>query len=53
MDKELIIAHPHTHQETVALLAIRHNLKAIPIVDKEYKLLGAVPSDTILNILHS
>ncbi len=53
MDKDLVTVHPHTHQETVALLAIHHNLKAIPVVDKEQKLLGAVPSDTILNILHS
>lgn len=53
MVRGLVSVHPHTHQETVAMLAIKHNIKAIPVVDKEGKFLGVVPSDTILNILHS
>lgn len=52
MKKDLIKVHSHTHQETLAILAIKHNLKAIPVVDKEDKLLGIVSSDAILNILH-
>lgn len=52
MKKRLITACPHTDQERVALLAIKHNLKAIPVIDKQKKFLGVVPSDTILNILH-
>lgn len=52
MRKELITVHPHTHQETAAILAIKHNLKAIPIVDSENHFLGVLPSDAILNILH-
>ena len=52
MKRRLITAHPHTDQERVALLAIKYNLKAIPVVSKEKKFLGVVPSDTILNILH-
>jgi len=53
MIKEIIKAHPHTDQERVAILALTHNLKSIPVVDKENKFLGVVPSDTILDILHS
>jgi magnesium transporter len=53
MEEKLVFAHPHTHQERVALLAIQHNLKAIPVVDKTGVFLGVVSSDTILGILHN
>ena len=52
MDKRLVRARLRTNQERVALLAIKYNLKAIPIVDKEEKLLGIVSSDAMLDILH-
>ncbi len=52
MKRELVIVRPHTDQERVAALAIKHNLKAIPVVTHENIFLGTVPSDTILNILH-
>lgn len=52
MGKEMVKARLRSDQERVALLAVKHNLKAIPIVDKTDKLLGVVPSDTILDILH-
>lgn len=51
--KKLISARTHTDQERVALLALRHNIKAIPVVDKENRLLGVVTSDVILNTLHT
>ncbi|MBZ1345103.1 MAG: magnesium transporter [Candidatus Nealsonbacteria bacterium] len=53
MTKEIIKVYPQTDQEKIAILAIKHNLKAIPVVDKEGKFLGVVSSNTILNILHS
>jgi len=53
MAKDVIKARPHTDQERVAILALRHNLKSVPVVDKENIFLGVVPSDTILGILHS
>ena len=53
MAKDVIKARPHTDQERVAILALRHNLKSIPVVDKRDIFLGVVPSDTILGILHS
>ena len=51
--KELISVTSHTDQEHVALLALKHSLKAIPVVDNNKQLLGAVTSDTILRILDS
>ena len=39
-------------QEKVAILALKNNLKAIPIVDENDKFLGIVSSDAILKILH-
>lgn len=52
MEKDLVTIHPQAHQESAAKLAIKHNLKSIPVVDTDGKFLGIVPSDTILNILH-
>jgi magnesium transporter len=51
MQKKMIAVYPDTHPEKVALLAIKHNLKAIPVIKKDKSLLGVVPSDIILNIL--
>lgn len=50
-EKKLVAVRPHTDRERVALLAIRHNLKAIPVVDAQNRFLGVVSSDAILNIL--
>ncbi|MEK7612459.1 MAG: magnesium transporter [Patescibacteria group bacterium] len=52
MRRELITARPHTEAGRIALLAIEHNLKEIPIVNGEGKLLGSVGSDMVLHILH-
>lgn len=49
--KELITAHPVATQEKAALLALRHNLKAIPVVDSEGVFLGIIPNNVILSIL--
>lgn len=53
MDKDVVSVRPYTDQERVAVLALKNNLKAVPVVDKKGKFLGVVSSDTILNILHS
>ncbi|MDI6798698.1 MAG: magnesium transporter [Candidatus Aenigmarchaeota archaeon] len=52
MKKDLVVAHPLTHQETVVYLALKNNIKAVPVVDKENHLLGIVPYDTILQTFH-
>ncbi len=53
MQKKIVKVRPRTDQERVAILALRNNLKSIPVVDKENKFLGVVPSDIVLDILHS
>jgi len=39
-------------QKQVALVALEHSIKAVPVVDGEHRLLGVVSSDQILHILH-
>jgi len=50
--KALIKCRASTDQEKVAILALKNNLKAIPVIDKEDKFLGVVTSDAILSVLH-
>ncbi|MCX8190269.1 MAG: magnesium transporter [Candidatus Diapherotrites archaeon] len=51
MNTNIIKARPYTDQEEVALLALKYNLKSIPIVDKNNKFMGVVRSRAIMNIL--
>lgn len=44
-------AYPHTDQEHVATIALRHNLTAAPIVDTQRRLLGVVPPQALLEVL--
>ncbi len=53
MEQDIIKVRPYTDQERVAILALKNNLKSIPVVDKNDKFLGVVPSDIILDVLHS
>lgn len=50
--KDIISVKPETHQERVVYLALKHNIKAIPVVDENNLFLGVVPSDKILSILY-
>jgi magnesium transporter len=52
MKTDLVVAREHSPQEKAALLAIKNNIKAVPIIDKNKKFLGVITSDAILNILH-
>lgn len=52
MKKKLIVTHPLTHQERLVYLALSNKIKAIPVVDKEKRLLGIVPYDVILQIFN-
>ncbi|MBN1169209.1 magnesium transporter [Candidatus Woesebacteria bacterium] len=52
MEKELIVAHPKTKRERLAIKALKANIKAVPIVDENDNFLGVVPSDSILSILY-
>lgn len=48
----LVTIHPEVDQEHAAYLALKHNIKALPVVDRERRFLGVLPSDAILAILH-
>lgn len=48
----LVSVLPTTDQEEAAYKALQHNLKAVPVVDKNNTFLGVIPSDAILTILH-
>lgn len=52
MKKNIIKVLPEIDQEKVVYLSLKHNIKAIPVVDKNEILLGIVPSDKILHILY-
>ena len=52
MAKELISARPRTDQERVVYQALKHNIKALPVVDKMGIFHGVVPSDSILKTLY-
>jgi magnesium transporter len=47
----LTFVHPEAHQERAAYLALRHNIKAIPVVDKQKVFLGEISANSILSIL--
>lgn len=52
MVKDIVRVHPHQETRHAALLALTHNLKAIPVVDKAQKFLGIIGHDEILRTLH-
>lgn len=52
MVKQLVVSHPQVKKSRVAHLAIKHNIKAVPIVDEKNKFLGVLESDDILAILY-
>ena len=60
-DDELITPHitpppcsvrASTDQEQVALIAVRHGLAAVPVVDDAERFLGIVPASALLRVLH-
>lgn len=51
-NQTLISVHPYSHQERAAQLAVKYNIKAIPVIDKEGVFLGSIDSDHILSIMH-
>lgn len=53
LQKGLVVLHPHDHQEKASLLALKHTIKALPVVDRDNVFLGEVPSDAILSILYT
>ncbi|HNP75212.1 MAG TPA: CBS domain-containing protein [bacterium] len=52
MIKNIFSLQPDDSQEEAALIALKRNLKAVPVVDKNGYFLGAVLNDDILRILY-
>lgn len=52
LPSKIISVSARTDKERVAMLALKHSLKAVPVLDKNKVFLGVVPSDVILKILH-
>lgn len=50
-NRNLVYVFAHSHQEKVAMLALKNSLKAIPVLSKEKKFLGVVASDDVIKIL--
>ena len=49
---DFVTVRTSTDQERVAHLALKYNIKAVPVVSKDHTFLGVVPSDKILEILN-
>lgn len=52
MKTNVVSVRYHSHQERIIQLALKNDLKAIPVVNKENHLLGVIPHDVILDIFH-
>lgn len=52
MRKEVIAVHPHTDRERAGRLAIHNELAALPVIDKNNRLVGVLPSKSTLRLLH-
>lgn len=52
MTETIVSAHESTPLQKISVLAVRHNIKAIPIVDHQHRLVGVVPNDIILSTLY-
>ncbi len=51
MIEDIVTVIPEMDQEEVGKIASRYNFLAIPVVDKEFKLLGIVTVDDIIDVL--
>lgn len=52
MAKDLIYAYAASDREEIAYLALKNNIKSVPIVDKDNKFIGVVLNDDILKIAY-
>jgi magnesium transporter len=48
----LLWVNPYKHQERAVYKALKHNIKAVPVVDHDRTFLGTIPSDTLLKVLY-
>lgn len=52
MTKNLVVSHVQVDRKRAAHLAIKHNIKAIPVLDRDKKFVGVLTSDAMLAILY-
>lgn len=52
MNSELLYVRPEDKQEKAVAIAINNQIKTIPIIDKDKKMLGIIKTHTLLKILH-
>jgi magnesium transporter len=52
MDTDLVTVDVMEHQEEVANKVARLDLLAIPVVDAEYRMLGIITHDDVIDVLH-
>lgn len=52
MKRDPICVRAHSHREKAANIALKNNIKAMPVVDKKGSFLGVIESDDIMDILH-
>lgn len=52
MKKDVIALKPEDDQEKAAILALKNEIKAIPVISKNKKFLGTITPHQILKILH-
>lgn len=52
MEKNLVYAYKNADREEVAYLALKNNIKSVPILDKKNKFAGVVLNDDILKIIY-
>ena len=50
--ESIVTIKPTAHQERAAYLAMKYNIKALPVVDEERHFLGELPNDAIMGILY-
>ncbi|MBU0530949.1 MAG: magnesium transporter [Candidatus Uhrbacteria bacterium] len=48
----VVVVHPHTQKERAAMLAIKNDIKQVPVVDKSKRLVGVFGSDAVTDTLH-
>lgn len=52
MTRDLVVSRPRLDRERAVHLAIKHNLKAVPIVDDQQHLLGILSNDKLISVLY-
>ena len=52
VDQSIVSTSSDTDKEEVAMLISRYNLMALPVVDRQNRLLGVVTHDDVMDIIH-